>query len=67
MIGGRFSMLTWMRVISIVNRFSQEIKRFHLHQVCVKAALSVAIIASTLKFIFHELGWLVETLRSWMR
>jgi hypothetical protein len=57
-------MFTWPRMINQISRDSQ---RFNLHQVCVQAALSVAIIVSTLKFIFQELNWLVETLRLWLR
>jgi len=60
-------MFIWSTMSPSVTRVSQEIKRLDFHQLCIRSAISVALIASTVKFISYEVQWLVETLRTWVR
>lgn len=39
-----------------------ETKGLDFHRACVKFAAGVAIASATLKFVLHELGWILSLL-----
>lgn len=47
-------------------KWSERLKQCDFHALCIKSAVTVSITVGTLKFIWHEIEWLVKAVRAWM-
>jgi len=42
-------------------------KKSGFHELCIKSAVTVSIAIGTLKFIWHEVEWVVNAVWAWIR
>lgn len=50
-----------------VPKRAQRLKQLDFHELCIKSAITISITVGTVRFIWHEVEWIVKAVgRGWV-